>query len=109
MHFLEISIRELRKYKAVADKAIAQIHEDEMHWKPNEESNSIAILMKHLHGNMLSRWKDFLTTDGEKPTRARDYEFAEREESKEELLRLWEEGWQCLFNALEPLTEENVM
>ncbi len=106
--FLKESISEYRKYKNFGDKSFAQILTDaEMHWQPNEESNSIAIIIKHLHGNMLSRWTDFLTTDGEKPTRTRDEEFIGRKETKAELLDLWEQGWQCTFNALESLTEKD--
>jgi len=106
--FLKESIAEFRKYKTFADKSFAQIlTDDEMHWQPNEESNSIAIIIKHMHGNMLSRWTDFLTTDGEKPTRTRDEEFVGYQESKEELLKRWEQGWQCTFNALNSLTEND--
>ena len=106
--FLKESISELKKYKGLADKAIAQLHSDEeMHWQPGEESNSVAVIIKHLHGNMLSRWTDFLTTDGEKPTRTRDEEFIGRRETKEELLKLWEEGWQRMFTTLESLTEND--
>ena len=108
MDFLKESISEYKKYKTFGDKSFAQIETDEeMHWQPNEESNSIAIIIKHMHGNMLSRWTDFLTTDGEKPTRTRDEEFVGRKETKAELLNLWEEGWQCTFNALESLTEND--
>jgi len=106
--FLQESINELKKYKGFAEKAIAQLHtDDEMHWQPGEESNSVAVIMKHLHGNMLSRWTDFLTTDGEKPTRTRDEEFIGRKETKEELMKLWEEGWKCMFGALESLNEDD--
>jgi hypothetical protein len=109
-HFLETSIQEFKKYKTLGDKAIAQLHSDnEMHWKPGAESNSMAIIIRHLHGNMISRWTDFLTSDGEKPTRMRDNEFIDTKESKEELIRLWDEGWNCVFNALEPLTESHLM
>ena len=108
--FLTYSIAEFHKYKTMGEKAIAQIETDaEMQWKPSTESNSLAIIIKHLHGNMLSRWTDFLTTDGEKPFRQRDNEFIERPGTKEELLALWEQGWKCVFDALDPLTEENLM
>ena len=106
--FLYESINELKKYKKLAEKAIAQVQtDDEMHWQPGEESNSVDIIIKHLHGNMLSRWTDFLTTDGEKPTRARDEEFVDYKESKEELMKLWEEGWKCMFATLESLNEND--
>jgi len=108
MEFLNESVNELKKYKKLAEKAIAQLHtDDEMHWQPGMESNSVAILIKHLRGNMLSRWTDFLTTDGEKPTRGRDEEFVEHRENKEELMKLWEEGWQCMFNTLDSLKEND--
>jgi len=109
-YFLESSIAEFKKYKGLGDKAIAQLHtDDEMHWKPSAESNSMAIIIKHLYGNMLSRWTDFLTTDGEKPDRKRDGEFLEDRETKAQLLELWETGWKCMFDALTPLKEENLM
>jgi len=109
-HFLETSIAEFRKYKTMGERAMAQLYTDEeMHWKPSPESNSMAIIIKHLHGNMISRWTDFLTTDGEKPSRTRDAEFEEEKESKARLLQLWEEGWQCAFAALEPLDEADLM
>jgi len=108
IEFLNESISELKKYKRLAEKAIAQVQTDnEMHWQPGEESNSLAVIMKHLHGNMLSRWTDFLTTDGEKPTRTRDEEFIGRRETKEELMKLWEEGWKCMFDMLESLKEDD--
>jgi hypothetical protein len=109
-HFLETSIKVLKDYKSLGDKAIAQIHTDtEIHWKPAGESNSMAIIIRHLHGNMISRWTDFLTSDGEKPSRMRDNEFMDTRETKEELMRLWEDGWTRLFYALNPLTEEDIM
>ena len=108
IEFLNESINELKKYKRLAEKAIAQVQtDDEIHWQPGEESNSVAVIIKHIHGNMLSRWTDFLTTDGEKPTRTRDEEFVGYRETKEELMKLWEEGWQCMFNTLESLNEND--
>ncbi len=108
IEFLNESINELKKYKRLAEKAIAQVQTDnEIHWQPGEESNSIAVIIKHLHGNMLSRWTDFLTTDGEKPTRTRDEEFVGHRETKEDLMKLWEEGWQCMFITLESLNEND--
>jgi hypothetical protein len=107
--FCSVSIEEFKKYKGLGDKAIAQLHNDaEMHWKPGQESNSMAIIIRHLHGNMLSRWNDFLTSDGEKPGRMRDNEFIDTRETKAELIQLWEEGWKCVFAALEPLKEANL-
>jgi hypothetical protein len=109
-HFLETSIAEFRKYKGMGDKAMGQLHTDaEMHWKPSSESNSMAVIVRHMHGNMMSRWTDFLTSDGEKPDRHRDNEFVETQETKAELTGLWEKGWKCVFDALTPLTEDNLL
>ena len=103
-HYLEDSIASLRAYKKLADKAIAQLNDDEFFVTLDEEGNSVAVIMKHMAGNMFSRWTDFLTTDGEKPNRNRDMEFVtEGQTSKDEVLAYWENGWQCVFSALEPL------
>lgn len=95
-------------YKSLADKAINQISSEQLHWQYNNESNSIAIIMQHIAGNSISRWTDFLNSDGEKASRNRDAEFEETTASKEELLALWEKGWECLFNAINPLTEADL-
>lgn len=110
-HFLESSLFCLRNQKRLGDGAMAQLEDGDFAWSPDPEVNSIAITVRHLHGNMLSRWTDFLTTDGEKPWRDRDAEFqaAPGDDSREALLRLWEEGWACVFNALEHLREQDVM
>ena len=92
-------------YKQLGEKTFEQVPEEKLFWQLNEESNSIAMIVKHLHGNMMSRWTDFLTTDGEKEWRKRDEEFDNDIRSKEELLAKWNEGWQCLFDAINPLTE----
>jgi hypothetical protein len=103
-HYLEDSIASLRAYKRLADKALAQLNEDEFFITLDEEANSIAVIMKHMAGNMFSRWTDFLTTDGEKPDRNRDMEFViEPKMSKDDVLAYWEKGWQRVFDALEPL------
>ena len=108
-HYLEDSIASLRAYKKMADKAIAQLHEDEFFITLDEEANSIAVIMKHMAGNMFSRWTDFLTTDGEKPNRQRDLEFViEPKTSKDDVLAYWEKGWQRVFEALEPLGAEDL-
>lgn len=87
---------------------MAQIIDDsQLFWTPGPESNSIAVIVQHLHGNMLSRWTDFLTTDGEKEWRNRDREFELYCETRAEITKLWEEGWQCLFGALESVTEDD--
>ena len=104
--FLEIVTRELRKLKAQGEKAIAQVKDDrKLHLKLDEQSNSIDIIVRHLAGNMVSRWTDFLTTDGEKPTRKRDAEFEPAPSlTRADLIANWEKGWARLFNALGMLT-----
>ena len=108
-HFLETSILEFEKYKAMADKAIERLDANELHYIPNQASNSVAIIMKHMKGNMISRWTDFLTSDGEKPDRDRDTEFEEGKETKEELMAIWEKGWTVFFNTLHSLKPEDMM
>ena len=104
-----ISTRKLfAYYKKLGDDAMAQITEEKLFFQPNEDSNSIAIIVQHLAGNMLSRWTDFLTSDGEKEWRNRDAEFETVIKTKEELISFWNKGWQCLFDALEPLTENDL-
>ena len=108
-HYLEDSIASLRAYKKMADKALAQLNENEFFINLDEEANSIAVIMKHMAGNMFSRWTDFLTTDGEKPDRNRDSEFViEPRTGKEDVLAYWEKGWQRVFEALEPLRPEDL-
>jgi len=86
--------------KVLAEKTFEQINDDGLFWQYNDESNSIAIIVQHLAGNMLSRWTDFLTTDGEKPWRARDAEFEKNIITRQELITSWNNGWDCLFNSL---------
>jgi hypothetical protein len=108
-HYLEDSIASLRAYKKLAEKALDQLNEDEFFITLDEEGNSIAIIMKHMAGNMFSRWTDFLTTDGEKPDRNRDLEFViEPKTSRNDVLAYWEKGWQRVFEALEPLRAEDL-
>ena len=108
-HYLEDSIASLRAYKKLADKAIAQLKDDEFFVTLDPEANSVAVIMKHMAGNMFSRWTDFLTTDGEKPNRNRDMEFViESQTSKDEVIAYWEKGWQCVFDALEPLKADDL-
>lgn len=95
-------------YKELGDKSLAQLSEEQIFWHYNEESNSIAIIIKHVAGNMLSRWTNFLTEDGEKEWRNRDLEFTNTFKTKEEILEYWEKGWTCLFEALEQITDENL-
>jgi hypothetical protein len=108
MEYLTIAIGQFKHFKERAEKGIKQLSEDELHWKPSEESNSIAIIIKHLSGNMHSRWVDFLTTDGEKSYRDRELEFVDSNECKEHLMQIWEEGWKLLFNTIENLRTEDL-
>lgn len=101
--YLESIHRLFSYYKALGNKAMAQLKETDMNIQANEESNSIAIIIKHLHGNMLSRWTDFLVSDGEKPWRNRDGEFEGIVKTRVELMKLWDEGWDCLFHTLNDL------
>jgi len=103
-HYLDDSLASFRAYKKMAEKALDQLKDEEYFVTLDAESNSIAVIMKHIAGNMFSRWTDFLTTDGEKPNRQRDMEFViEPNTTKDEIRAYWESGWQCLFKALEPL------
>ncbi len=101
--FLRSAIQQFQDYKSLAEKTFAQLKESDFHYQPNEVTNSIAINITHLHGNMLSRWTNFLDEDGEKEWRQRDDEFEAHAYSKEKLLFLWEEGWHLVFNALRSL------
>ena len=108
-HYLDDSIASLRAYKKMTEKALDQLKDDEYFITLDEEGNCIAVIMKHMAGNMLSRWTDFLTTDGEKPNRNRDMEFViDPKTSKDEVLAYWQRGWQCVFAALEPLGPEDL-
>lgn len=103
-HFLEDALAVFRKYKKLAEDAIAQIGDEEFFATIDAEANSVAVIVKHLAGNMRSRWSDFLTADGEKATRDRDAEFRiEPQTTRAEVMRWWEEGWNCVFAAIEPL------
>ncbi len=107
-NYFEDAISSLKQAKKLADKAIAQMNDDELFVTLDEESNSVAVIMKHMAGNMFSRWTNFLTTDGEKPDRNRDMEFViESNTTKDDILDYWERGWACVFAALEPLTPED--
>jgi uncharacterized protein DUF1572 len=94
-------------YKKLGEKTFEQLNDDELFWQYNEESNSIATIIKHLSGNMLSRWTDFLTSDGEKPGRDRDKEFENDVKTRDELLNIWNKGWNCLFSALNSIREDD--
>ncbi len=106
--FLTTAIRRLKYYKDLGDKTFEQLNEWDFHYQPNDESNSIAVIIQHMAGNMLSRWTNFLTEDGEKEWRQRDDEFAVHEYNKQQLLELWEKGWNCFFTALESLKKKDL-
>lgn len=109
-HYLADALRTFRYYKRLAERALAQISDEDFFRTIDDESNSIAVNIKHMAGNMLSRWTDFLTTDGEKPERNRDLEFVMLPETtKEEMLAYWEKGWQVTFDAVEPLMPDDLM
>ncbi len=95
-------------YKMLGTKTMAQVPDEKLFWQFNEESNSIAIIVKHLWGNMMSRWTDFLTSDGEKQWRKRDEEFEADIKTRKQLDQKWEEGWNCLFSAINPLNPEDL-
>lgn len=103
------SIRKrFRACKDQGDRTFDQLTDADWHRRPNEASNSIAVIIQHLHGNMLSRWTNFLTEDGEKESRDRDAEFEEQALSRDELLQRWNEGWDVLFSAIDALKEEDL-
>jgi Protein of unknown function (DUF1572) len=107
--FLQSAIKRLSYYKDLGDKTFAQLTDAALLYQPNEESNSIAIIIQHMSGNMLSRWTNFLTSDGEKDWRNRDLEFEQQKLNKQELIDCWEKGWQCCLNTLNSLTEEDLL
>jgi hypothetical protein len=104
----DLSIKRFEYYKSLGDKTFDQLTDEQMFWQYNEESNSIAVIVKHIAGNMLSRWTNFLTEDGEKSYRNRDDEFVNSFITKEEVLEYWEKGWACFFNALNKINDENL-
>ncbi|HYC29646.1 MAG TPA: DUF1572 family protein [Chitinophagaceae bacterium] len=101
--FLASAIKRLRYYKDLADKTFEQLDDAGLHYQLNEASNSIAVIIQHMSGNMLSRWTNFLTEDGEKSWRHRDDEFEVHGQSRQELIDIWEKGWKCFFDALQAL------
>ena len=106
--YLEDSISLLRHYKKLAEGAMEQVSDDELFQAFDEEMNSIAIIAKHMAGNMRSRWTDFLTSDGEKPNRNRDSEFVDPPSTRAELMKMWNQGWDQVFEALEPLSDADM-
>jgi hypothetical protein len=107
--FLQTVTRRVKYYKDLGDKTFEQLNDADFHVQPNEESNSIAVIIQHMTGNMLSRWTDVLTEDGEKPWRERDDEFTPHAYNKEQLLGIWEKGWNCFIQALESFNEEDLL
>lgn len=107
--YLLSSLAIFRQYQKMGIDTMAQLTSEELHWKPEPESNSIYIIVKHLHGNMRSRWTDIFNSDGEKPDRNRDTEFEEESLAKEDILRLYNKGWDYLFDALTPLSDDDMV
>ncbi|SER56788.1 DUF1572 family protein [Salipaludibacillus aurantiacus] len=107
--YLQIIIERFLSIKSLGDKTLNQLSEEDIHWQYIDQCNSTAAIVKHMSGNMVSRWTDFLTSDGEKPDRKRDDEFVDDISSKVILTRLWEEGWQVLMDTLEGLSEEDLL
>lgn len=106
--YLEDAIEVFRYYKKLAERAMEQVTDEQLFETLDHEANSIAVIVKHMVGNMRSRWTDFLTTDGEKPTRNRDGEFVEPPATRAALMAEWDSGWDCLFRAIEPLTDADL-
>ena len=106
--YIEDALAVFRQYKQLGEKAMAQVTDEQLFAALDDEANSIAIIVKHITGNMRSRWTDFLTSDGEKPTRNRDSEFVDPPATREALMQEWEQGWACVFSAIEPLTDADL-
>lgn len=105
---LAATIDEFQKIKKLADKAIEQLSDEQLRVAIDPDANSAAVIMRHMAGNMRSRWVDFMTSDGEKPSRMRDQEFEAPAQTRAELMAEWEHGWQCVFTALTPLTDADL-
>ena len=105
--YLQSAQKQFEYYKQLGDKTFAQLEEKDLFWQYTPQVNSIAVIVNHLWGNMKSRWTNFLTTDGEKEWRNRDSEFEDIIKTKSELLQKWDDGWQCLFDALDGINEDN--
>lgn len=106
--YIEDALAIFRQYKQLGERAMQQVSDQQLFASLDEESNSIAIIVKHIAGNMRSRWTDFLTSDGEKPSRNRDGEFVDPPATREALMKEWEDGWACVFAAIEPLTDADL-
>ena len=108
MSYIETAKKTFASYKALAEKAMLQMDDTAFAWQANEDSNSVVAIIQHLWGNMLSRWTDFLTTDGEKDWRQRDAEFENEPTTREAIMKKWEDGWACLFNTLNSMTDADL-
>ncbi|MBN8784096.1 MAG: DUF1572 family protein [Terrimonas ferruginea] len=108
MSYLKSVTAQLNYYKTLAEKAMAQLPDEKLYWQFNEESNSIATIVRHMSGNMISRFTDFLVSDGEKSWRKRDEEFENPVFTREELMTIWEKGWQCVLDTLATLDESHL-
>jgi len=106
--YVEDALAVFRQYKLLGERAMQQVSDEQLFQSLDDESNSIAIIVKHITGNMRSRWTDFLTTDGEKPTRNRDSEFVDPPSTRDALMQDWEDGWARVFAAIEPLTDADL-
>ena len=106
--FLESVLRRLKDYKVLGEKTFAQLDDSQINFQPNEASNSIATIVQHLHGNMLSRWTNFLTEDGEKPWRNRDEEFEIKQLAKDQVTELWNKGWETFLQSLSSLRDNDL-
>mgnify|MGYP006145268279 FL=1 len=106
--YLESVKKQMLYYKTIAEKAMEQLEVEQLFISVNENTNSIATIVRHMSGNMLSRWTDFLTTDGEKKWRKRDEEFENTIQTREELLNIWNEGWNCFFSAIIDLQPDDL-
>ena len=107
--YLDSAIKRLLTYKTLGDMTFAQLEDKDFYFAPSEQSNSIAVIIQHMHGNMISRWTNFLTEDGEKPGRNRDEEFSPPSSGKADLLEMWEKGWRCLIETLSSLKEDDLL
>ncbi len=107
-NFLEASKLQFKYYQSLGEKTFDQLSDEQLFHEPADDANSIGIIVNHLHGNMLSRWTNFLTEDGEKEWRKRDQEFEDYIQTREQLLTKWNEGWNCLYEALETVNDSNL-
>src|SRR5688572_6069111 len=107
--YLVTAIRRMKYYKDLGDKTFEQLSDEDIHFQASQESNSIAVIVQHMTGNMLSRWTNFLTEDGEKEWRDRESEFADQRSSKKEMIAVWDKGWNCFLETLRSLNENDLL